>query len=152
VRKTRQQPSLLSITLKDTRATVGVLVTIGSWFFFLAGGEQNEGWLFFCVAVVATSIGVMLFLSRVSFYRYMFDQGIKLPARVISSVYNFDQGRRNNRSYWIEYEYVYQGQNYRRGVAVQSRWDSPPFVEDDIVTLIVNPDNPEEVVIQDLFI
>jgi hypothetical protein len=99
---------------------------------------------FLTPVLVATALGIVVFLWRywtvVSLYNY----GLETPATVHEIGFHRDRGR-------ISYVYSFRGQKYVGGNRIMKTKRTKSYQMGDQVSILVDPNNPRRTLVRDLY-
>jgi uncharacterized protein DUF3592 len=151
---TRRQPSIVSLILADYASLLCFLFPVIAWGMFAAAvtglwpskPAEAEFRFQFCLwlAIAATVVGGPLLYLRIRNIRSILRDGIAVPAKVVSVWFMKDRGR-------VEYEYTFEGQTYRGGMALAKSKRAAELKEGQEITVLVHPANPGRSMVADVF-
>lgn len=143
----KQKPSLMRVISNDYPSLLAALFPIVFWaftaYFYYGGDTSSELFLLL-------SIGITLAAAPVLIWRYrlissVFEDGMETPG-TIQSVYFF-RGRGR-----VEYVYMFQGQKYSSGNAVNRTKYTRTLRDGQPVTVFVDPENPKRAFIKEIYL
>lgn len=129
----------------DFNLTAPLLIPFVFWAVYLlilvlTGGSQ----FLLIVAVIVTLGSPVLIFLRLRSLRAFFEKG-EIISGELTRVYFFqDRGR-------IDYEYTYAGNQYTGSAAIHKNGLTREFTVGQSVPLVVDPDRPNQALIEDLF-
>src|SRR5262249_10752570 len=147
---TPRKPSIASLVFADYACLLCFLFPVVNWGMFAAaalglwrsepGEAEFKTRFLLCFAIGATVLCVPLLCWRIRNVRSLLQNGIPIPARIISAWFMRDRGR-------IDYEYTYEGQTYRGGMALVKSKRSGTLKEGQEITVLVHPVNPSRSIV-----
>lgn len=108
----------------------------------MKNGDGSGAILF---ATIVVTIGCAALLAwRISAISQLFEKGERVVGKVIDISFFKDRGR-------IEFSYSYQRQNFQNGSAIMKNSKTQSYRNGDDVVLLIDPTNPNKVLIEDLY-
>lgn len=151
-------PSIFRIIRTDYAALLAVLFPLVIWGMYVAtaffgfftglrGREPltaSDAPFFLYFSLIVTLLGIPLLIWRIHVIRAIFIRGIEVPGKIMSAHFSGSRGR-------LEYAYIFRGQTYRSGHAVQKTKQVRGLQPGYDVTLVVDPNNPGRALIRDIY-
>jgi hypothetical protein len=109
----------------------------------IQGTEDASLVLYF--AVLGIVLGLPLVYWRVRTIQQRFVKSVEVIGQITGVYFHRDRGR-------VEYSYSYQGQDYSAGNAVMKNGRTRTLISGNPVVLLINPDNPKQPLIRDLYV
>ena len=156
----KARPSIVRIVQADYLALLGILVPVVSLIMYICiayfgffpgfrGHDPIQGTegapFFFYLFIIGLVIGIPLAIWRVRSIQQIFSKSVEVVGRISNISFYKDRGR-------VEYSYTYQGQNYSGGNAIMKTRITQQLSSGSQVVLLVNPDQPKNALIRDLFV
>ena len=101
--------------------------------------------VFLYMSIVATIIGVPVFVWRFNSFRSTYAGGLEVTGQITNISFSRDRGR-------VDYSYDYSGQMYRGWNAIMKTKRTKAMATGDNVVLMVDKGNPKRALIRDLYI
>ena len=136
------QPSIISILRTDYTALLSIAVPVVFWALFLLG---TRALFFFYLGIIATLVGIPIFVWRIHSIKTIFSRGIEITCRITKIWLYRDRGR-------VEYTYTYQGQTYNGGNAIQKTERTKMLQPGLEVPLIIDSENPKRAIVKELYV
>lgn len=159
MKKVSMQPSIFRIIQSDYTAGLAVMAPLVMWGMYIAteyfgffpgmGGRNpltgEDASFFLILGIITTLIFIPLLIWRVRSFQIIFSRGIEVSSHITNIRFNRDRGR-------VEYTYTYQGQIYQAGNSIHKTKRTKALQQGDEVALMVDPDNPKQSLIRDLYL
>ena len=101
--------------------------------------------IYLYMGIFSLVIGIPMVAWRAHFFKTLYDRGVEITGDIVYVA----EYKRGNR---LEYEYVYQGEKFRSGNALQrSSSRARTYQIGDEVVLIVDPLKPKNAVLKDFY-
>ncbi len=156
-----QKPSFFNVMKNDYLSFLAIILPIVGWGIYIAvaffgvsftnrrsgsvvGGSGNN-YGFIIIAFVFSIIGIILLYWRVSSIQQIFKSGVRVIGKITDVSFFKDRGR-------IEFSYNYSRQNFQKGSAIMKNSKTQSYRNGDEVVLIIDSNDPNRVLIQDLYI
>ena len=148
-------PSLKQILWTDYAAFINAVLLVMIWAVFIAwvpawrasGPIMSPAvapyYLAFCLLVSVISLTMLVY--RVLLLRKIFLQGDQVRGRITKIDIRRDRGK-------VEYKYIYQGEERRAGAGIHRTKQTLALKKNTWVTLMVDPSNPKNAFIRDIYI
>jgi hypothetical protein len=141
-----KRPSLLKVLDNDLTCSLNVLTPVVFWFgFFLLTRVLRVNWDgFFLICVAVTLICSTALGLRIRKIFSTFTYGQEIPGVIRAVWFQRDRGK-------IEIKYSYLSQEYQAGSQVIKNKLTSSLYRDQPITVIIDPDHPEQGLIRDLY-
>jgi hypothetical protein len=159
----KTKPSIVRIVKSDYLAYIGTLIPLISlimyigfacadYFGYLIAFREHESIqstegvsIFFYIFIIGLVFGTPLAIWRIRYIQQMFSDSVEVVGQITNiSIYK-DRGR-------FEYTYTYQGQLYSGNNFIMKTKKSQHLRSNSQVVLLVNPDEPTQTLIRDVYI
>jgi hypothetical protein len=156
-----QTPSFFQVIKNDFLSFLAIILPIVGWGIYIAVaffgisftnrrsgtvvGGSGDNFVFIIIALVFTILGISLLHWRVSSIQNIFKSGERVMGKITNISFFKDRGR-------IEFSYNYSRQNFQNGSAIMKNSKTQSYRNGDEVVLIVDSNDPNRVLIQDLYI
>jgi len=153
-------PSIIRIIQSDFAAMVGVLIPTAVVIIFvfvtvMGLFPKQSGYsiqqdpqgpvVFFYALVGAIIIGIPLTIWRISVIQKLFERSLETPGKISGLFFSRDRGR-------VEFSYTFEGQNYTSGSSIMKNKRTERLLPGSQVTLMVDPQKPQNAMIRDLYL
>ena len=129
----------------DFNLTLAIIVPLAIWaVFLLARMLGASGRAILIIAVTATVIGPLLTWRRLRWLRAFFERGEEVPGKLQKVYFYQDRGR-------LDYTYTYLEKKYMGSAAIHKTAITRAFSVGQVVTLVINRDNPEHALLLELY-
>lgn len=155
----KPKPSILRIIQSDMLALICVLIPIvvlGMYLAIMVFGslpgtygraplqrESSAPW-FLTMGLASAAVGLPLAYWRIHAIQRRFEEGEEVTGRIIDVAFFRDRGK-------VTYSYVYQNQNYAGSNAIMKNGRTEQLYPGKEVVILVNPFNPKQALIRDLY-
>lgn len=152
--------SIVRIIQSDYLALLGVLVPVVSLILYICvaylgyfpgfrGHDPIQGTegapLFLYMSIIGLVVGLPLAIWRIRSIQQIFAKSVEVIGQVTNISFYKDRGR-------VEYSYTYQNKNYSGGNAIMKTGKTQQLRSGSQVMLLVNPDEPKQALIRDLYV
>jgi hypothetical protein len=154
------KPSIFRIIQSDYLALLGIILPAVSLIMYIAvayfgyfpgfrGRDPIQGTdgapLFFNLFIIGLVIGIPLAIWRIRSIQQLFVKSVEVVGQITDIAFYRDRGR-------VDYSYTYQDKQYLGGSAIMKTGKTQQLRSGNQVVLLVNPDNPKNALIRDLYI
>lgn len=142
----KQSPSLFRVISTDYPSYLSVLfpIVFGSFTAYFFATENNSSQLFLFLAIGATVVGIPILIQRYRTISSVFTNGTETKGEVTSMGFFRGRGR-------IEYSYTFQGEKLTSNNAINRNGRTRNLRVGQAVKVFVNPDNPKQAFIQEIY-
>lgn len=129
----------------DFNLTTNLILPILLWGFYmlfriLGGGGQ----IILYLAIAVTVLAPFLIWRRLQSLRAAFERGVEIPGELVKVYFHQDRGR-------IDFTYIYQETKHSSSVAVHKNVHTRDFEVGQAVTVMVNPEKPDNALLAELY-
>jgi hypothetical protein len=148
-----RQPSPYQIILNDAEAFRAAVYPVVFWLIALlivlptgrGVGGSGLALSLILLAGLATVIGLPMLMLRVNRVRGVFEVGQEVEGVIVQADFLRERG-------WLDFTYVYQGKPFKGRVEVMNNDRTRQFEAGKPVVLMVDPQNPRQAFVRDLYL
>lgn len=141
-----QSPSLFRVISTDYPSYLSVLfpIVFGAFTIYFFATENTASQLFLLLAIAVTVIGIPTLIQRYRTISSVLANGIQTNGVVTSIAFFRGRGR-------VEYSYTFQGEKHTTSNAINRNGRTRKLREGQTVKVLVDPDNPKQAFIQEIY-
>ncbi len=129
----------------DFNLTTNLILPILLWGFYLlwriiGGGGQ----IVLILAITVTVLAPYLIWRKLHSLRAAFEHGVETPGELVKVYFHQDRGR-------IDFTYTYQDTKHTSSIAIYKNVHTRDFEVGQAVTVIVDPEKPDNALVADLY-
>ena len=142
----KQNLSLFRVISTDYPSYLSVLfpIVFGSFTAYFFATENNSSQLFLFLAIGATVIGIPILIQRYRNISSVFANGTEMKGEITSVGFFRGRGR-------VEYSYTFQGEKLTSSNAINRNGRTRNLRVGQAVKVFVDPDNPKQAFIQEIY-